>query len=113
MDIFKATVTLPENMKWAKSAWGAETVQLSDEESRKACVRSIGVWRMDKAESCERDDSAAQDRDLRKGGKFRSAYSSSRMEGHRHVGVGEGPGATNTPGDCQKEHKGKHVCLCD
>lgn len=40
-------------------------------------------------------------------GKFRSAYSSSGMEGgHRHVGVGERPSTTNTLGDSQKEHRG-------
>lgn len=69
--------------------------------------RSIWVGRINKVESCERDDSAAQDGGPRKGGKFRSAYSSSRMEeGHRHVGVGERPSTTNTLGDSQNEHKG-------
>lgn len=69
MDVSNAAVTFPECGK-EQNVWEAGTQRLSDEGSRKG-VRG------------ERDDSAAQDGGLRKGGKFRSACSSSgTKEGH-------------------------------
>lgn len=92
MDVSNAAVTFPECGK-EQSTWEAGTQRLSDEGSRKG-LRG------------ERDDSAAQDGGLRKGGKFRSACSSRGWKKNTYVGVGERPSTTNTLGDSQKAHKG-------